>query len=119
MTDYLTGAAFAALFDAYEHTAFRLEVRDSYLGVPYEQERFRKFMAGEEDPEQRSRPWLDGVRRRAHEGKAMQRVRVVSSPPSGYARYPKGKVPKHVDDKWDTYWQTHTVDAKGNITAAP
>ena len=87
MTDYLTGAAFAALFDAYEHTAFRLEVRDSYLGVPYEQERFRKFMAGEEDPEQRSRPWLDGVRRRAHEGKAMQRVRVVSSPPSGYARY--------------------------------
>ena len=87
MTDYLTGQAFAALFDSYEHTAFRLEVRDSYLGVPYEQERFRKFMAGEDDDEQRSRPWLDGVRRRAAEGKTMSRVRVVSVPPTDYARY--------------------------------
>ncbi|WP_427920770.1 SCO0607 family lipoprotein [Streptomyces sp. cg40] len=41
------------------------------------------------------------------------------APPSGYVRYPKGKVPQHVDDKWDTYWQTHTVDTKGHITAAP
>ena len=87
MTDYLTGQAFAALFDSYEHTAFRLEVRDSYLGVPYEQERFRKFMAGEYDDAQRSRPWLDGMRRRAAEGKTMTRVRVVSDPPTDYARY--------------------------------
>ena len=87
MTDYLIGAAFAALFDSYEHTAFRLEVRDSYLGVPYEQERFRKFIAGEDDEEQRSRPWLDGVRRRAAAGKTMSRVRIVSVPPSDYARY--------------------------------
>ncbi|MGH1551367.1 SCO0607 family lipoprotein [Streptomyces sp. L7] len=32
--------------------------------------------------------------------------------------YPKSKVPQHVDDKWDMYWQTHTVDTKGHITAA-
>src|SRR4051812_4012826 len=25
-----------------------------------------------------------------------------------YVRYPEGKVPEHVDDKWDTYWQNHT-----------
>jgi hypothetical protein len=41
------------------------------------------------------------------------------APPSGYARYPKGKMPQHVGDKWDTYWETHTVDAKGNVTSAP
>ncbi|MFE7622176.1 hypothetical protein P8A18_23845 [Streptomyces castrisilvae] len=36
-------------------------------------------------------------------------------PPKGYARYPEGKVPEHVDDKWWTYWNTHTLDADGNI----
>ncbi|MFG3281293.1 SCO0607 family lipoprotein [Streptomyces sp. NPDC048111] len=34
-------------------------------------------------------------------------------PPQGYVRYPKGKVPEHVGDKWDTYWQTHTLDKSG------
>lgn len=46
-------------------------------------------------------------------------VKKGDNPPSGYTRYPKGKMPKHVDDKWDTYWRTHTVDAKGNISSAP
>ncbi|MFF5567547.1 SCO0607 family lipoprotein [Streptomyces sp. NPDC012623] len=40
-------------------------------------------------------------------------------PPKGYVRYPEGKVPQHVDDKWDIYWQTHTVDEKGDIIEAP
>ena len=33
MAAWLTGEDFDALFDSYEHTAFRLEVRESYLGV--------------------------------------------------------------------------------------
>ncbi|GHB32950.1 hypothetical protein GCM10010331_19860 [Streptomyces xanthochromogenes] len=37
-------------------------------------------------------------------------------PPAGYVRFPKGKVPEHVDDKWDKYWQTHTLDKSGKIT---
>ncbi|WP_073789046.1 SCO0607 family lipoprotein [Streptomyces sp. CB01580] len=36
-------------------------------------------------------------------------------PPKGYVRYPEGKVPKHVDDKWDMYWRTHTLDTNGKI----
>jgi hypothetical protein len=40
-------------------------------------------------------------------------------PPKGYVRYPEGKVPEHVGDKWDTYWDTHTVDENGNIIEAP
>jgi hypothetical protein len=39
-------------------------------------------------------------------------------PPEGYVRYPEGKVPEYVGDKWDTYWSTHTIDEKGNIVEA-
>lgn len=34
-------------------------------------------------------------------------------PPSGFARFPSGQEPKHVDDKWDAYWRTHTVNTTG------
>ena len=40
-------------------------------------------------------------------------------PPKGFARYPEGKVPEHVDDKWDTYWSTRTVDKDGKIIELP
>ncbi|GGZ99898.1 SCO0607 family lipoprotein [Streptomyces subrutilus] len=40
-------------------------------------------------------------------------------PPAGYARYPAGKVPKQVDDKWDVYWNTHTLDKEGKIISVP
>ncbi len=40
-------------------------------------------------------------------------------PPAGFVRYPEGKVPRQVDDKWDVYWNTHTLDKDGNIIDAP
>ncbi|MER6045157.1 hypothetical protein ABT136_31165 [Streptomyces sp. NPDC001856] len=40
-------------------------------------------------------------------------------PPAGYARYPQGKVPQEVGDKWDTYWDTHTLDEDGNVIDVP
>ena len=43
----------------------------------------------------------------------------AEEPPAGYARYPEGKVPQQVDDKWDVYWDTHTLDKDGNTVAAP
>ncbi|MYY81583.1 hypothetical protein GT044_10005 [Streptomyces sp. SID335] len=36
-------------------------------------------------------------------------------PPKGYARYPEGKVPEHIGDKWDEYWNKHTLDEDGKI----
>ena len=41
-----------------------------------------------------------------------------SNPPAGFARFPDGKEPKHVDDEWDVYWRDHTLDEKGQIKAA-
>jgi hypothetical protein len=38
-------------------------------------------------------------------------------PPAGYVRYPDGKVPEHVGDEWDEYWQTVVVDEHGNVVS--
>lgn len=83
----LLGTDFGALFESYEHSAFRLEVRDSYLGVGYEQEPFRRWRAGERDDLAWRQDWLDGVRRRAAADRAMSRVRVVSLPATDYVRF--------------------------------
>jgi hypothetical protein len=40
-------------------------------------------------------------------------------PPAGYVKYPAGKVPKRVGDKWDEYWSTVIVDDKGNVVQGP
>ncbi|WP_229860344.1 SCO0607 family lipoprotein [Streptomyces litmocidini] len=40
-------------------------------------------------------------------------------PPAGFVRYPEGKVPRQVDDEWDVYWNTHTLDKNGNVIDAP
>jgi hypothetical protein len=48
-------------------------------------------------------------------GTGRQCVADEQDPPSGFARYPAGKEPKHVDDQWDVYWRTHAVDASGKI----
>jgi hypothetical protein len=36
-------------------------------------------------------------------------------PGAGFVRYPEGKVPKYVDDKWDKYWSTVIVEQDGTI----
>ncbi|AEV87304.1 lipoprotein [Actinoplanes sp. SE50] len=35
-------------------------------------------------------------------------------PDPGFVRYPAGRVPRHVGDEWDVYWQSHRLDAQGN-----
>lgn len=42
-----------------------------------------------------------------------------TEPDEGYVRYPEGKVPEKVEDKWDLYWQEHVLDAEGNESPAP
>jgi hypothetical protein len=38
-------------------------------------------------------------------------------PPAGYVRFPQGKVPQHVDDEWDIYWDEHKLDEHGSEMA--
>ncbi|MER5295691.1 hypothetical protein ABT382_27015 [Streptomyces pharetrae] len=40
-------------------------------------------------------------------------------PAPGWTRYPEGKVPVHLDDKWDRYWSDKTVDENGRIVPQP
>jgi hypothetical protein len=42
-----------------------------------------------------------------------------TQPQPGYVRYPPGKVPQYVGDKWDRYWSTVVVDSNGNIVGGP
>ncbi|MGH3320021.1 MAG: DUF6879 family protein [Streptosporangiaceae bacterium] len=79
----LSGEAFRALFHAFDHTAFRLEVRESY----YEREQVRQFLAGEQVDLSYMDSWLELIKRVRGEGKRVERVRVVSWPPSDYTRY--------------------------------
>ena len=74
------------MFREYQHTAFRLEVRDVYRS-PSEVDLVRRFVEdGSIVP-----AWLDDwlVDRRAdvEAGKVFRRVRVVSVPPTDYTRF--------------------------------
>ncbi|HET6270324.1 MAG TPA: hypothetical protein VFE00_09675 [Arthrobacter sp.] len=80
------GPEFGQLFRAFEHTAFRLEVRDQY-DAPYENESLRKFLAGEQDDLPWVQSWLAMIREHTAEGRRFSRVRVVSMPLTDYSRF--------------------------------
>jgi hypothetical protein len=70
----------------FEHTAFRLEVRDRY-DAPYENESLRKFLAGEQDDLLWMQSWLVMLRDLTAPGRRFARVRVVSMPLTDYSRF--------------------------------
>lgn len=87
MTELITSRdEFSRLFDTFEHTAFRLEVREAYA-EPGEREPLRKFLAGEPDDARWHRPWLSYIRKVTGAGCRFTRVRVVSRPLSDYSRF--------------------------------
>lgn len=70
----------------FEHTAFRLEVRDRY-DAPYENESLRRFLAGEQDDLPWMQSWLVMLRDLTAQGRRFMRVRVVSLPLTDYSRF--------------------------------
>jgi hypothetical protein len=82
----LKGEDLRRLFTTFEHTAYRLEVRERY-GVGYEIEPVRQFLVGEPVDLTYMQTWLDLMTALARSGKRVERVRVVSQPPSDYTRY--------------------------------
>jgi hypothetical protein len=79
----LAGADLRALFHEFEHTAFRLETREQY----YEREQLAQFLAGQQVDLSYMTSWLELMRRSRAQGKRIERVRIVSWPPSDYTRY--------------------------------
>jgi hypothetical protein len=80
------GPEFRQLFHTFEHTAFRLEARDTY-DVTYESESLRRFLAGEPDDLPWMQSWLDMLREATAAGRRFARVRVVSMPLTDYSRF--------------------------------
>ncbi len=74
------------MFRTFEHTAFRLEVRESY-NAPREVESFRRFKAGEPVDMSWAESWHSLIRQATAEGRRFARVRVVSVPLSDYSRF--------------------------------
>jgi hypothetical protein len=64
------------LFSSFAYTAFRLEVRASYTPA-YEQEDYRKFLAGQPFELSWMQDWLTMIRAATAQGRRFARVRVV------------------------------------------
>ncbi|MEV6984179.1 DUF6879 family protein [Sphaerisporangium sp. NPDC051017] len=91
MTQLVTGEDFLSLFTRFQHTAFRLELRDRY-NVPAERERWEAFLSGDTaelerlNAEQRA-AWMRMIGASTSAGKRVERVRVVTEPPPDYIRF--------------------------------
>jgi uncharacterized protein DUF6879 len=83
----LTNQELGRLFASFEHTAFRLETRESYAGVSYDNALFSRWRAGQLPEHDPDTPWKRNVRAATAAGRRFERVRVVSEPWSDYTRY--------------------------------
>lgn len=83
---FVTGPDFVRFARSYQHTAFRLEVRDNYADAE-EAVHVRRFRNGEPDDDSWMEDWLGMILRRTLEGQHIERVRVVSEPWSDYTRF--------------------------------
>jgi len=83
---FLSEGELGSLLKGFSHSAFRFETRDRY-NSEVGREPFRKYLAGEPDDYEWHRWWTEMIRRDRAQGKAWQRVRIVSVPLSDYNRY--------------------------------
>jgi hypothetical protein len=82
----LIGPEFAGLFRSFEHTAYRLETRDTYHS-PNETTALEQFVAGEPVDMGWFQNWLTMIREATAEGRRFRRVRVVTIPLTDYSRF--------------------------------
>ncbi len=84
----MTPEEFAAVFDQFEHSAFRLETLQRYA-VSAEDERLRAFREGLPRPERsvRTSDWLRRIALTTAGGKSWSRAHLIREPLSEYLRY--------------------------------
>jgi hypothetical protein len=83
----LTAQELHGAFTRFEHTAFRLERRESYAGTRYDSPLFARWLTGQLPELDPDIPWKRQVRAATAEGRQFARVRIVSEPWSDYTRY--------------------------------
>ncbi|MER5643611.1 DUF6879 family protein [Streptosporangium sp. NPDC002524] len=86
MTRFVDIPEFTDLVLGFEHTAFRLEVRDRY-NEPSEAEVLRRFLTSGHLDSSYMADWVEELGPRLAAGWRMERVRVVSEPYSDYTRF--------------------------------
>ena len=96
------GEEFAALFRAFEHNSWRWECQGTYR-EPGEREPFRLWREGRPDNAFLD-GWLTRVRSFRAEGKTLQRVRMVTEPPTEYLRWMFTVTPLNVAAGEDIRW---------------
>ncbi|GHI07395.1 hypothetical protein AQI88_20585 [Streptomyces cellostaticus] len=83
---YLDGNEWNAYFDEFKHSAFRLEVHQTYT-LPDEAETFRSFLAGEPMPDGFNERWHQTIRSNTEAGRTMIRAKIVRRPITPYSRF--------------------------------
>ena len=101
--ELLQGDAFDDLFRSFEHSAFHLELRDSYH-TPEEAGPFGRFLRGEPDDFAWHQPWLNLVREATKAGKQITRARVVSVPHGDYTSWGLTVAPLNIEAGEDIRW---------------
>lgn len=90
-------AGFDALFDAFTHSAYRLEALPSYA-VSEEDESYRAFRKGTPRPERsvRTSPWMRRIAITTAAGKSWSRTRVIDTPLTDYQRW---QIPAYLESQ--------------------
>ncbi|WP_433793921.1 DUF6879 family protein [Actinoplanes sp. CA-252034] len=95
--------AFFDIFRTNRHSAFHLEVEDSYH-TPSESEPFQKFLDGEVDDFHWHQPWLDLVQENTATGRRIERIRIVTVPHVDYTRWGLTVAPLNIAAGEDIRW---------------
>ncbi|MEU6486320.1 DUF6879 family protein [Streptomyces sp. NPDC046887] len=86
MPEFIDDNDFGGYFEAFEHTAWRLETRRGYAS-DRASEKFHRWSESGVLPDDSHRPWCRNVRRQTAAGKRIERVRLVDTPLTPEQRY--------------------------------
>lgn len=104
----ITPDEFGQVIHDFDHTAFRLELQDSYLEAE-EAGIFAAFLRGEPEPPTtvpELREWYRRVADHVRQGKRIERVRVHQDPPTDYQRF----------ERWMDTWNREAGETMRYLT---
>lgn len=106
----ITPAEFGEMLHDFDHTAFRLELQDSYLEAE-EADLFAGFLRGDPEPPTtvpELQEWYRRINKHVKEGKRIERVRVQQDPPTDYQRF----------ERWLDHWNRQAGETMRYLTRA-